>query len=55
MQAFSRVYVGVHFPFDVLSGAVIGVIMALCVKRIMKILDKWINLVLGLARKLYLA
>lgn len=55
MQAFSRVYVGVHYPFDVLTGAAVGAIMGLLATRIVKILNKWISLVLGLARKLYLA
>jgi undecaprenyl-diphosphatase len=27
--AYSRVYIGVHYPFDVVSGAIIGVLIGL--------------------------
>lgn len=34
--AYSRVYIGVHYPFDVLVGAVLGILIALLWVRIME-------------------
>jgi undecaprenyl-diphosphatase len=35
LVAWSRVYVGVHYPLDVLAGAILGVAVGLCVRALL--------------------
>ncbi len=39
--AFSQVYVGVHYPGDVLGGALVGILVGWSVARLMR---RWINI-----------
>jgi membrane-associated phospholipid phosphatase len=55
MVALARVYVGVHYPVDVLGGAAIGVVGAFITLGIRHLLAPLISLILRLMRVLYLA
>jgi undecaprenyl-diphosphatase len=53
--AIARVYCGVHYPADVLGGFFLGAGSAWILKRYGQWLNRFFNLVIGLARRLYLA
>jgi undecaprenyl-diphosphatase len=52
---FSRVYVGIHYPLDVLTGAGLGIFTGVFAYGLVKLLRPLIDLVLWVMRKLYIA
>ncbi|MCK4403771.1 MAG: phosphatase PAP2 family protein [candidate division Zixibacteria bacterium] len=53
LVAYSRVYVGVHYPFDVVAGVILGILCALTVIVLFKLLTRkfrWIDHAEGIAK-----
>lgn len=53
--ALARVYCGVHYPLDVVSGALVGVLAAYVTTRAKRLLSPLSTLIIQLARRLNLA
>ncbi|MCL4473229.1 MAG: undecaprenyl-diphosphatase [Actinobacteria bacterium] len=55
LVALSRVFIGAHYPGDVLGGALIGLVSALLVWNLKAALDPVTSFLISIARKLRLA
>ncbi len=55
LHGFSRIYVGIHYPSDVLGGVAIGALTAFLIFRLIKLIEPWPSRLLGLIRRFYLA
>lgn len=55
LVGISRVFVGVHYPGDVLAGALVGLVAAVFVWKLRAVLDPVTSFFIGVARKLKLA
>jgi len=55
LVSFARVFIGVHYPFDVLGGAIIGIAATLGALLVLRILEPFPTWVLNGMRRIYLA
>lgn len=55
LLSLARIYMGVHFPLDVIAGAALGTISGLFISRLVAVAEPWPGLILALLRRVFLA
>ncbi|MBN1190817.1 MAG: phosphatase PAP2 family protein [Dehalococcoidales bacterium] len=52
---FARIYVGIHYPYDILGGAAIGILTGILSYGLVKLIRPLLDIILGIMRKLFVA
>ena len=55
LWGFGRVYVGIHYPLDILGGILIGTVSIILGRKLVRAFDPQVSLLLSTVRRFYLA